>query len=256
MTAEEYLRRVDFELRDLPWSMRRELLSELRAHLAELPAGTDLGTLGTPEEYAADLRSAAGLERRHGLIAFLRARRPRNLALTFIALTIIGLAIGAIVWIDSYQPIGFAGSTQLPLHAKGVAGLEGEAVVVHPGRPFEFGITVQNTGPFTVRVLGVPYSRLVLPFSGRLLMSGPQKEPGIEEPWKPFHPFDMKPGEIRWLVFKGAYDCRTMSPGGELTLVDFPVRFKFLWRTTTASIPLDEQLAFKMRQGAPCPATR
>lgn len=50
------------------------------------------------------------------------------------------------------------------------------------GRRFEFGITVQNTGRFTVQVLGVPYSQLVLPFSARLLMSGPQKGPGMEEP--------------------------------------------------------------------------
>ena len=49
---------------------------------------------------------------------------------------------------------------------------------------------------------------------------------------------------------------QSTAPGGALTQVDFPVRFKCHWRTTTASIPLDEQLAFKMRQGAPCPATR
>ena len=79
MTAEDYLRRVDVAVRDLPWRTRRELNSELRGHLAELPADTDfVERLGTPERYAADLRSAAGLERRRGPIAFLRARRPRN----------------------------------------------------------------------------------------------------------------------------------------------------------------------------------
>jgi hypothetical protein len=114
VTADDYLSRVDAALRDLPWSQRRELLAELRSHLAELPAGTDLRELGTPEEYAADLRSAAGLERRHGPVAFLRARRPRNVLLTLLALTVIGLAIGAVAWIQSYQPISFAGASQLP----------------------------------------------------------------------------------------------------------------------------------------------
>jgi uncharacterized membrane protein len=60
VTAEDYVSRVAFELRDLPWGTRRELLSELRVHLDELPAGTDLAArLGPPEEYAADLRSLA-----------------------------------------------------------------------------------------------------------------------------------------------------------------------------------------------------
>jgi hypothetical protein len=258
VTADDYLRRVDAALRDLPWSQRRELLAELRSHLAELPAGTDLRELGTPEEYASDLRSAAGLERRHGPVALLRARRPRNVILVVLTLTVIGLAIGAVVWIDSYQPVASAQNAQLPADSKPTSGQDGGAVVVHPGRPFEFGITVQNTGRYAVRVVGVPLDLSALPFSGRLLMSGPQKEPGVGEPWQPFQPFDMKPGEIRWLVFKGAYDCGTMSPGGgKLTLVDFPVRFKFLWRTETASIPLgNEQLTFNIPKGTSCPAKR
>ena len=43
MTADDYLRSVSFELRDLPWGQRRDLLTEIRTHLDELPAGTDLG---------------------------------------------------------------------------------------------------------------------------------------------------------------------------------------------------------------------
>ena len=76
MTPDEYLRASATGCAICRWRMRRDLLAELRAHLAELPAGTDLrAQLGPPEQYAADLRAAAGLERRRGPIAFLRARR-------------------------------------------------------------------------------------------------------------------------------------------------------------------------------------
>lgn len=252
MTSEDYLGRVDFELRDLPWGQRRELLAELRAHLAELPEGTDLRELGAPEQYAADLRSAAGLERRRGAIAFLRARRPRNVIVAVVALVLIGLAIGAVAWVRSYQPISFAGSTQLPIHAKAALTSNDESVVFHKGRPFRYGITIQNTGRFTVRVLGVPDTPGPLPFSARLMMSGPQKEPGMEAPFKPFHPFDLKPGDIRWLIFKGVFACHSGSvPGPSFSWGAFPVRFSFLWTTRTISIPLDGKLTFVLLHGCP-----
>jgi hypothetical protein len=112
--ADDYLRSVSFELGDLPWGKRQELLAEIRTHLDELPAGTDLrARLGTPKEYAADLRAAAGLERRRGAIAFLRARRPRNLILVALILIVIGLAIGAVEWVDSYQPLAFQSGAEI-----------------------------------------------------------------------------------------------------------------------------------------------
>lgn len=164
MTRGEYLRRVGLRLNDLPWSMRRDLLAELSGHLDELPPGTDLGTrLGTPEGYADDLRSAAGLESRRGPIAFLRARRPRNVILTVVVFTLIGLAIGSVVWVATYQPLAAAGGAIDPQGAKQAAGLDGESVVFHSGRLFRVGGTVQNTGPFTVRVLDVPEAA-ALPF--------------------------------------------------------------------------------------------
>lgn len=250
MTAADYLRRADLALRDLPWGTRLELISELRGHLDELPAATDLeARLGTPEKYAADLRAAAGLERRRGPIAFLRARRPRNLILTLVALALMGLAIGAVVWIDSYQPLASAGGGQNPDGVRQAPGVEGDAVVFRQGHPFRLGFTVQNTGRFAVRVLGVPYSP-VLPFSARLLMSGPQREPGMEQPWKPFHPFDLKPGQIRWLVLDGSYACHSGMGSRTSSGIDaLPVRFSFLWKTSTATIPLDSPLTFLFPKG-------
>jgi hypothetical protein len=260
VTREDYLRSVGFWLRDLTWRTRRDLKAELRGHLDELPAGTDLAErLGTPQEYAAALRSAAGLERRRGAIAFLRARRPRNLILTVVLVTVLGLAIGSVVWIDSYQPIAFAGGTQFPLDAKPSSGRAGETVVFRKGRPFQFGIVIRNSGRFTVRVVGVP--RGVADFySGPLLMSEDQSGGMNERPLERFRPFDMKPGSFRWLVFKGVFACTTgmgsPDPGYvAVTREGFPVRFRFLWRTATASIPLGEPLEIDFSEEG-CPPKR
>jgi hypothetical protein len=256
VNAENYVNRVSFELRDLPWGMRRELVSELRGHLEELPDGTDLDArLGTPERYAADLRAAAGLERRRGVVAFLRARRLRNVILAVVVVTLVGLAIGAVVWIDSYQPIAFAGSTQFPLDAKPSLGQAGQSVVFRKGHPFQYGVTIQNTGRFTVRVLGVPKS--VVDFSaGRLLMSESTTGYPSERPLVRFHPFDLKPGEVRWLLIKGVYACTTgMGQGVSSTRVALPVRFSFLWRSATPLIPLGDPLTFSFPKGCPPPRT-
>lgn len=119
MNADQYLRLVGFELRDLPWRTKRDLLEEIREHLAELPEGTDLvERLGAPEDYVAELRAAAGLERRHGPVALLRRPRPRNLIAVILALILLGLAIGAVEWVDSYQPLVFGNGWMNPAGTK------------------------------------------------------------------------------------------------------------------------------------------
>lgn len=253
MTAEEYLRRVNYWLNDLPWGTKRDLLAELRAHLAELPAGSDLNELGPPEQYAADLRTAAGLERRHGVFAFLRARRPRNLVLTVVVLTVMGLAIGAVVWVDSYQPLVAAGSMANPAGAKDNAVGGFESVVFHQGRPFRFGIDIRNDGSHTVRVLGVSYGPGQMPFAARLLVSGPSLG-GTVMPMTRFHPFDLPPGQIRLLMLRGVfhYRCPRGMDQGEtiMSIDDLPVRFSFFWKTATAAVPLPEPLKIVFRKGS------
>jgi uncharacterized membrane protein len=66
--AAAYVDRVAAALADVPADDRDELLDDLRAHLTEVaaelavdPEMTLESRLGTPEEYAAELRSAAGL---------------------------------------------------------------------------------------------------------------------------------------------------------------------------------------------------
>ena len=111
-----------------------------------------------------------------------------------------------------------------------------------------------------MRVLGVP--RDVTDFyTGHLLMSADQTGRLDERPLERFHPFDLKPGSFRWLVIKGVYACTTgmgrdsIAGVASLTQSAFPVRFSFLWRTATASIPLDEPLGFNFPRGCP-PAKR
>lgn len=255
MKRDEYLRDVGWWLRDLPWSMRRDLLAGLRAHLDELPAGTDLrAQLGPPEQYASDLRVAAGLERRRGPIALLRARRPRNLILTIVLLILIGLATGAVAWIDSYQPIVYGNATQLPLDSKPSPGEPGVTVLFHKGRPFLYGITIQNNRRFAVRVLGVP--RAVTDYyRGRVLMNKPNPAEN-ERPLERFRPFYLHPGETRWLVFKGVYACTTGAGANTgVTWEAMPVRFSFLWRTGTTFVPLRDPLTINFtKKGCPPPA--
>jgi hypothetical protein len=259
LTAEDF-RQVRFALRDLTWSIRRDLMVELREHLDELPNDTDLRErLGPPAEYAADLRAAAGLERRRGPIAFLRARRPRNLILTVLALTILGLAIGAVEWVDSYQPIATGNTTDGPLDAVASPTGDGVYVVFHQGQRFRYGTTIWNRGRYTVRVLGVPI-QYGLPISYRLLVSAPTtfNQGGIPEPFTRFRPFDLRPGEQRGIVFSGVYaePCHSRGAGLSRGWGSIPVRFSFLWRTETVDVPFPEPLTFVFRKSSACRSTK
>jgi hypothetical protein len=266
VTAEEYLREVEFALRDLPWSQRRDLVAELGAHLAELPPDADLRPrLGWPAQYAADLRAAAGLERQHGIRSYLRARRPRNVILVTLAVVVfslaIGLGIGALVWIESYQPLGYGDSSQLPLDSRSTLGARGVTVFFRDGRPFLYGVTIRNNGRFPVRILAVPTYHVTDFYKARLLMNKPNPADN-ERPLQPFRPFDLRPGTERWLVWKGVYSCTTGTSGPGVppkhsgytvsTNTAIPVRYSFLWRTATAEIPLDEPLAMSFaKEGCP-----
>ncbi len=259
MTAEDYARKVEWALGDLPWRQRRDLVAELREHLAELPPDTNLADrLGAPEQYATDMRAAAGLERRRGPLAFLRARRPRNLLLTVLALTVLGLIIGALAWIHSYQPIATGNSWYQPGAKDSPAG-DGVYYIFRQGKPFEYGMTIWNSGRFTVRVTGIPIE-FELPFKYRLLLGAPTRYNygGLPGPYRPFRPFDLKPGEQREIVFKGAFDepCNVRDNGLTTFLTAIPVRYSFLWHTATVSVPLPQETAFHYTKASVCPKAK
>lgn len=262
MTADEYLRQVEFALRDLPWGQRRDLIAELRRHLAELPPDTNLRErLGSPEQYAADLRAAAGLEQQHGFIAFIRAKRPRNVVVTVIVTTVVtvvvGLGIGALAWIKSYQPLDFGSTYRYPTHSVEVPG-GATAVVVHEGRPFVLGFEIENRGRYAVRILGVPVDPYGS-FTARVLMYPPTRYGGpTDTNAKPFRPFTLAPGHSVILVLRGVYRCRGGWKGsdGETSIDHLPVRYGFLWRKATANVPLPSELVFVYKKNISCPRAK
>jgi HAAS len=256
MIAADYVREVGYALRDLPWRQRRDLAAELQGHLAELPPDIDLcERLGAPKQFAAELRAAAGLERRRGVTAFLRAQRPRRLVLVAAAVAMLGLVIAGVVyrhernsWVNSYQPLAFADGITYPKGTREVAGLTGEVATIHPGRPFYLGFQIINSGRVSVRVLAVPYHSLfpTLPWSARLRMAQPSYNGGVAGPYRYFHPFDLQPHQTRFLIFRGVYTCPSGSaPYEEWPLRTFPVRYSVLGHTAIAEIPFpDASLSF------------
>ena len=259
VTAGEYVRQVEFELRDLPWRQRRDLVAELQAHLAEFPPDADLvERLGTPERYAAEMRAAAGLERRHGPIAYLRARRPRNLVLTAIAVVLIGLAIGTLAWIQRYQPITDGSFGQTPLNAKLAVGQDLYEVPFHQGRRFAAGLSIENDGRFTVHVTGIEPFAPYLPLKdGALYVAGPAPEDRY--PWAPlhrFHPFDLAPGQGAFVFLRGTFEarCHAVRPGGQSfwTLWEFDVHFGFLWHRSTTKIAFPTPIQIDSPKGQIC----
>jgi hypothetical protein len=214
VTADDYARQVAFALRDLPRRQRRELIAELRAHLAELPPGTYLvGRLGQPERYAAELREAAGLEVRRGLAALVHSSRVRKLALWVAALSVVALGIGTLVWLTSYQPLAFGGRSVYPAGSKPMAGAAQYNVPFRQGARFRAGISIVNNGRYTVRVLGITGvpSFGYLPLTHRRLMvSGPVPKNHAQwvKPNRTFRPIDLPPGRVMFLQLNGTYHAR------------------------------------------------
>ncbi len=84
ISPQQYLDRVRAALRDLPADEREELLEDLPAHLADVETETGGALeerLGSPEEYAAELRQSAGIGPSRKLVpAGLTTRAKRRAA--------------------------------------------------------------------------------------------------------------------------------------------------------------------------------
>jgi hypothetical protein len=274
----DYLERLSSAAHDLPQARRRELLSEIEQHIRQAVTQTPptnraemvalLEQVGDPAEIAAaaDDRADGSLQ---GSIASPRGRRPWRRIIALVALAVIVLAIGAAAWIQSYQPLSFAPADVLTANSVNTFGENGHGAWVGysngiggPHRPF-FGVTIENTGHFTVRVDGIGSYAPLLPvlrgWSSRLLMArgtfvqepvrGPVAGGGRIPPhrvWKrgrlrPFQPVDLAPGQIVMIVLRGVWhmDCEAnVSAATTTPPMSFPVKYSFLWKTTTTHIPL------------------
>jgi hypothetical protein len=197
-------------------------------------------------------------------------------------LLILIAALVAVFWVRSYQPIAFAPAQVLSADSLNTVGEGGHGALVGysdgiggPNRPF-FGVTLENTGSFTVHVLGIgkyaPSLPLFRGWSTRLLMAQGQfvqrvihTAPATEvskgtttvekgsvirqSVWKPrrlrpFQPIDLAPGQAVMIVLRGVWhmDCHPVPPGATTSSVSFPVQYSFLWKTTTVQLPLPSGL--------------
>jgi hypothetical protein len=178
------------------------------------------------------------------------------------AVTVLGLGIAALVWINGYQPLAFGGDSVYPpiafrLHSS----FDQNDVKFRQGKPFKVGVAVVNNGRFTVRVLGVTgeyaHSFAELPLSHRLLlMSGPMPKNGA--PWvrqfSKFRPFDLPPGQTTFLQLNGTYHahCRPWPGGESMTLAGFQVRYGFLWHKGKAQIGFPANLSIDFPENEHC----
>jgi hypothetical protein len=172
--------------------------------------------------------------------------------LTALALTVLGLAIGTLAWIKSYQPLALGNLYSYPTRSVDAPGGDSTSVVVRQGKPFSLEIEIRNYGRYGARILGV--SRYPSwPVNARVLMYPPTSYggPSARSP-RPFRPFNLEPGKFDILVLQGVYRCGLSWKGesGYTFMYDLPVRYGFLWRTATASIPLPMKLVFAYKKNS------
>ncbi len=251
MSTDQYLASVEAHLTDLPWRLRKDLVADLRVHLGEAPPGEDLtARLGSPESYAGELRAAAGLGPRRGLIAFLRARRPRNLVLAIALLVAVGAVAAAVAWASSYQPLG-PGSTGMSPVVSSEGALIETVAPFRNRKPFQIRFSVRNSGRFAVRILDVPLEG-GLPFIARKFTAR-SDERGTGPP-VPFHAFTLEPRRERLIVLRGRYaNCTSWVAGTSVGYEAMPVRARFLRWTHTVFVKLFTPLVIRMpAHRSPC----
>ena len=156
------------------------------------------------------------------------------------ALVLIAAIVSA-VWIQSYQPLAVASADVVPAGSYNTVGENGHVAWVGyrkglgggPNRPF-FGVTLQNTGPFTVRLERPTYRYgpdlpVLRGWSSRLLMARYTRDgetttaPAGQDhgyawkrgPFEPYQPTDLAPGQIVMVAYQGVWhDCQIKIPAG------------------------------------------
>ena len=185
---DDYLRRLDDELSDLPRARRREVVEEIAEHIeearleggAETEAGTlnVLDRLGEPAEIAADARERFGITPRH-------AGRNEVAALVLLLVGgfvfIVGWIVGVVllwasdVWTSRDKIIGtlvLPGGLVLPLYL--AVGVGYSRSCVTSGRIGGPTVTTCSGGPSTLAHVGLIVLFVVLllaPFASTLYLA-------------------------------------------------------------------------------------
>src|SRR5207253_2985031 len=91
-------------------------------------------------------------------------------------------------------------------------------------------------GTFVEEPLGGPGNKAVRGQNGRIVRRRVWKRGRLE----PFHAIDLAPGQIVMVLLQGVWhmDCHPVTVGATTPPRSFPVRYSFLWKTTTTQIPL------------------
>jgi len=107
-----------------------------------------------------------------------------------------------------------------------------------------------------VRILGIPLES-GWPVKFHLLITANPTSlnyGGVPRPFRPFHSFDLNPGDERVIIFRGRYamPCAYRGDGLSEGRDSIPVRFKFLWTTKTVDVPLNEPMTFVFTKASLC----
>ncbi|HEV7680227.1 MAG TPA: hypothetical protein VGQ42_16820 [Candidatus Dormibacteraeota bacterium] len=248
--ADAYAVAVGRELRDLRRQRRRRLLDDLRRHLSELPAGSDLAaTLGAPKRYAEDLRSSNGIAPPHGWGRVRRVPVRLRVALVLALITAVAASIGG-VWISQYQPLVRGLSYSLSgTRADPVFGGASNVVVdFQQSAMYQFDFAVRNGGSVGVDVVDVPLQLLHgFPLVMEEVLVMPPRAYCCRENARPFQPFSLAPGEERGLVFRSVMEhCQSFPDGGSISVSSLDLRFRVLGITKTQKVDLPAPLAVRM----------
>ena len=205
-------------------------------------------------------------------------------------LVLVAVAIAFVTWADHYQPIRWMGYTyEWPYQQVVEPGQiqnwysyqvtqAGSTFVVYPRKPgdqFGFRYSLNNHGPFGVRILGLDVPEVGVKSLPNPKASGITAEPVTQKIWGPqyegitppppgtlpLRPFSLASGALSrpvgmtWTIHGSKWaKCRTgqsvappsTSPGsyygGYIQYPWFTVTYKFLWFTHTAFIPFDHPL--------------
>lgn len=247
--ADRYASAVARHLRHLPRPQRRRLVDDLRAHLLELPGGSDLQeVLGSPRAYAAELLRSSGLPEPRGFRAWLRrVPLPVKIAVpVLLLLAVAGTVFG--IWISGYEPVEFGSSWFTPgVQPDPVLGDQANIVIdyQHDAR-YRFGFSLHNGGRLPVEIVDFPVAGFAsAPFVvEQVVVDRPHSYDDAGA--TPFQPFTLEPDEDRGFAFRGVLaHCADWAGGASASFDSIKVKYRVLGITKMRDIPLRQPIAVR-----------